>query len=435
MAVPNSTTFSHLTFILVGIPGLEPWHPWISIPFALMYTAAVVGNCGLLLLITTQRRLHEPMFIFLSMLAVADLLISTCTVPNTLAIFWFGPKAISFSACLTQVFFVHFGFATESGVLLAMGFDRYVAICDPLRYTTVLTNANIGKIGTAIVIKSFCLIVPFVFLLKRLPFCASNVIPHSYCEHIGVARLACADITINIWFGFSMLLLTSVLDVVFIAMSYMLILLAVFKLPTKDDWLKALSTCGSHVCIILLFYVPAFFTVLTHRFGHNVPRHIHILLANLYLLIAPVLNPFVYGMKTKQLREQMNMVWFPCSRRPDKLPPVLLCEDGFANTLESTMDLATCEQKENNIYEIEPGLAPKRSSQRPMEAPNSTTFSHLTFVLVGIPGLEPWHPWISIPFALMYMVAVVGNCGLLLLIATQRRLQALTPGTQGVIWK
>ncbi|XP_075788524.1 olfactory receptor 52B2-like [Pelodiscus sinensis] len=316
MAAPNSTTFSHLTFILVGIPGLEPWHPWISIPFTLMYTVAVLGNCGLLLLIATQRRLHEPMFIFLSMLAVADLLLSTCTVPNTLAIFWFGPKAISFSACLTQVFFLHFGVAAESTVLLAMGFDRYVAVCDPLRYTTILTNEKIGKIAMAIVIRSFCIIFPHVFLLKRLPFCASNVIPHSYCEHIGVARLSCADISINVWYGLAVPIVIFILDVLFIVVSYVLILRAVFKLPTKDARQRTLSTCGSHVCIILLFYIPASFTFLTHRFGHNIPKHIHILLADLYVLVPPTLNPIVYGMKTKQLQEQIvcilsqKLKWF-----------------------------------------------------------------------------------------------------------------------------
>ncbi|XP_075789600.1 olfactory receptor 52B2-like [Pelodiscus sinensis] len=309
MDAPNSTTFSHLSFVLVGIPGLEPWHPWISIPFTLMYTAAVLGNCGLLLLIATQRRLHEPMFIFLSMLVVANLLLSTCTVPNTLVIFWFGPKDISFSVCLTQMFFVHFVGVAESGILLAMGFDRYVAICDPLRYTTVLTNEKIGKIATAIVVRSFCMVVPIVFLLKRLPFCASNVILHSFCEHIGVARLACSDITPNIWYGFAVPILTVVLDIVFIAVSYVLILRAVFKLPTKDARRKTLSTCGSHVCIIILIYVPAFFSLLTHRFGHNIPKHIHILLADLYVLIPPMLNPVVYGMKTKQLREQMRCVF------------------------------------------------------------------------------------------------------------------------------
>ncbi|XP_075778564.1 olfactory receptor 52B2-like [Pelodiscus sinensis] len=308
MATPNSTTFSHLSFVLVGIPGLEPWYPWISIPFALMYTVAVLGNCGLLLLIATQRRLHEPMFIFLSMLPVADLLLSTCTVPNMLAIFWFGPKAISFGSCLTQVFFVHFAGVVESGILLAMGFDRYVAVCDPLRYTTVLTNEKIGKIAMAIVIRSFCVIVPAVFLLKRLPFCTSNVIPHSFCEHMGVARLACADITPNIWYGLTVPLLTLMLDAVFIAVSYVLILRAVFKLPTKDAQRKTLGTCGSHVCIILLFYTPAFFSFLLHRFGQNIQRHINILLADLYVLVPPMLNPVVYGVKTKQLREQVSCV-------------------------------------------------------------------------------------------------------------------------------
>ncbi|XP_074834809.1 olfactory receptor 52B2-like [Carettochelys insculpta] len=309
MAVFNNTKFSHLTFILIGIPGLEAWHTWISIPFTMMYTVAFLGNCGLIALIATQRRLHEPMFIFLSMLAMADLILSTTTVPNMLAIFWLGPKTIAFGSCLTQVFFIHFGFVAESAVLLAMGFDRYVAICDPLRYTTVLTNEKIGKIATAIVIRSFLVIIPDVFLLKWLPFCASNVLPHSYCEHIGVARLACADITLNIWFGFAVPILTVIIDVVLIAVSYMLILRAVFRLPTKDARHKALSTCGSHFCIILLFYIPAFFTLLTHRFGHNVPRHIHILLADLYVLVPPVLNPIVYGVKTKQLREQVVYVW------------------------------------------------------------------------------------------------------------------------------
>nr|XP_006123431.1 olfactory receptor 52B2-like [Pelodiscus sinensis] len=289
MAAPNSTTFSHLSFILVGIPGLEPWHPWISIPFALMYTAAVLGNCGLLLLIATQRRLHEPMFIFLSMLAVADMLLSTCTV----------------NACLTQAFFLHFGVTVESAVLLAMGFDRYVAVCDPLRYTIMLTNEKIRKIATAVVLRTFCVIVPVVFLLKRLPFCASNIIPHSYCDHIGVARMACADISIDIWYGLAVPIGTIILDFVLIAVSYVLILRAVFKLPTKDARHKTLGTCGSHVCIILLFYVPAFFNFLTNRFGHNIPKHVHILLADMYVLIPSVLNPVVYGMKTKQLREQM----------------------------------------------------------------------------------------------------------------------------------
>ncbi|KAM9169416.1 olfactory receptor 52B2-like [Pangshura tecta] len=314
MPADNHTVYDPVTYILTGIPGTEESQVWIAISFCLMYVVTLFGNSLLLFIILTERSLHEPMYLFVSMLAAADLLLSTTTVPKMLAVFWFRAGEISFAACLTQMFFihmffVHFGFVAESAVLLAMAFDRYVAICDPLRYTTILTNVKIGKIATAIVIRSFCIIVPDVFLLKWLPFCRSNVLPHSYCEHIGVARLACADITVNIWYGFAVPIVTVILDVVFIGVSYALILKAVFRLPTKDARLKAFSTCGSHICIIILFYTPAFFTLLTHRFGHHVPRHIHILLADLYVLIPPVLNPIVYGMKTKQIRIQVGCMF------------------------------------------------------------------------------------------------------------------------------
>ncbi|EHB06730.1 Olfactory receptor 52B2 [Heterocephalus glaber] len=299
----NLTIFYPTDFVLLGIPGLEAYHVWLSIPFCLMYITAVLGNSVLIVVIITEHILHEPMYFFLSMLAVTDILLSSTTVPKALAIFWLHAHHIAFDACVTQVFFVHAIFVGESAILLAMAFDRFVAICAPLRYTTVLTWPTVGRIALAIVTRSFCTIFPVIFLLKRLPFCRTNIVPHSYCEHIGVARLACADITVNIWYGFSVPIVMVILDVILIAMSYSLILRTVFRLPSQDARHKALSTCGSHFFVILMFYVPSFFTLLTHRFGHNFPRHVHILLANLYVVVPPMLNPIVYGVKTKQIWE------------------------------------------------------------------------------------------------------------------------------------
>jgi olfactory receptor len=261
------------------------------------------------MVIIIEHSLHEPMYFFLSMLAITDILLSTTTVPKALAIFWLHAHDIAFDACVTQVFFVHTMFVGESAILLAMAFDRFVAICAPLRYTTVLTWPVVGRIAVVVVIRSFCIIFPVIFLLKRLPFCRTNIVPHSYCEHIGVARLACADITANIWYGFSVPIVMVILDVIFITVSYSLILRAVFRLPSQDARHKALGTCGSHLCVILMFYVPSFFTLLTHRFGHNIPRHVHILLANLYVVVPPMLNPIVYGVKTKQIWESVSR-WF-----------------------------------------------------------------------------------------------------------------------------
>nr|XP_009678608.1 PREDICTED: olfactory receptor 52B2-like [Struthio camelus australis] len=279
----NFTSLAPAMFILAGIPDLEKSHIWISIPFCSMYLAALLGNSVLLLVVRTERSLHEPMYLFLCMLAIADLMLSTTTVPKMLALFWFNAREISFSACLTQMFFLHFSFSVESVVLVAMAFDRYAAICCPLRYKAVLTRSAIAKTGLVAVVRSFCIIFPCIFLLKRLPFCGHNVIPHTYCEHMGIARLACADISINISYGLAVPFAAIVLDVVLISVSYILILLALFRLPSRTARHKALGTCGSHVCVILLFYTPAFFTVLTHRFGRTIPHHIHIVLANLYV--------------------------------------------------------------------------------------------------------------------------------------------------------
>lgn len=315
MTHTNLTIFHPAVFILLSIPGLEAYHTWLSVPLCLMYVTAVLGNSILIMLIITERDLHEPMYVFLSMLAAADILLSTTTVPKALGIFWLHAHHIAFDACITQVFFVHTVFVGESAILLAMAFDRFVAICVPLRYTTVLTWPTVGRIALAIVTRSFCSIFPVIFLLKRLPFCRTHIIPHSYCEHIGVARLACADITINIWYGFSVPIVIVILDVILIAVSYLLILRAVFRLPSQDARHKALSTCGSHLCVILMFYVPSFFTLLTHRFGHDVPRHVHILLANLYVAVPPMLNPIVYGVKTKQIREGVARWFFDTKAR------------------------------------------------------------------------------------------------------------------------
>ncbi|XP_019293541.2 olfactory receptor 52H1 [Panthera pardus] len=309
MVTFNLSNYNPGPFILVGIPGLEQCHVWIGIPFCIIYIVAVVGNCILLYLIAVERSLHEPMFSFLAMLAVSDLVLSTAGVPRTLSIFWLRAREITFPGCLTQMFFLHYSFVLDSAILMAMAFDRYVAICSPLRYTTILTPRTIIKIAVGISFRSFCIILPDVFLLTRLPFCRTRIIPHTYCEHIGVARLACADISVNIWYGFGVPIMTVISDVILIAVSYSLILRAIFRLPSRDARHKALGTCGSHVCVILMFYTPAFFSILAHRFGHNVSLTFHILFANLYIVIPPALNPIVYGVKTKQIRDKVILLF------------------------------------------------------------------------------------------------------------------------------
>ncbi|XP_028902889.1 olfactory receptor 52D1-like [Ornithorhynchus anatinus] len=309
MSLSNSSDALLDTFFLLGIPGLEAVHIWISIPFCSMYFFALLGNSALIVIITTERSLHKPMYIFLSVLSATDLALSSTTVPKMLQILWFGARSISFSGCLTQMFFVHSVFALESFILLAMAFDRYMAICHPLRYASVLTPQAIGKTGIMGIVRSMAVVSPFIFLLKRLPYCGHRLIPHTYCEHMGIARLACSDITVNVVYGLTVALLAMGLDAVLIAASYVLILCTVFKLPSHKARRKALNTYGSHLCVILIFYIPAFFSFLTHRFGRHIPHHVHIFLANLYVLVPPMLNPTVYGVNTKEIRKQVLKIF------------------------------------------------------------------------------------------------------------------------------
>ncbi|XP_026518273.1 olfactory receptor 52R1-like isoform X2 [Terrapene carolina triunguis] len=306
MMISNTTDFTNpSTFILLGIPGLEMTQVWISIPFCTMYAIAILGNFTILFIVKMEPSLHVPMYHFLCMLAVTDLVLSTSTLPKMLSIFWFNSREINFSACLTQLYFIHCFSVMESGIFVAMALDRYVAICDPLRHSTILTNPVVAKIGLAVVLRGGMLVLPYPFLARQWPYCRTNIIPHTYCEHIAVVKLACTDIRISSYYGLFVAFLVTGLDVFFIAVSYIQILRAIFSLPTKDSRLKTFGTCSSHLCVILIFYIPSLFSFLMHRFGHNLALHFHILIANVYLLLPPMLNPIIYGVRTKQIRNRL----------------------------------------------------------------------------------------------------------------------------------
>ncbi|KAM9319646.1 olfactory receptor 52Z1P-like, partial [Gastrophryne carolinensis] len=301
----HSTSFHPDHFFLIGIPGLEESHLLISIPFSIMYILSLVGNSTLVVIISTNESLHQPMYIFLMTLAVSDVFLSSTTVPKTLGIFWFNSHDISFSTCLMQVFFIHFSFMTESAILVAMAYDRYSAICHPLTYSSSLTLSFIWKIAAVALIRSLCGNAPFSFLLHRLPFQQSIVIEHTYCEHMSVAKLATANINVNIVYGLIIAASTAGIDMILIIVSYTVIISAVVRLPSSEARFKAFNTCVSHVCVIVLFYVPAFFSFIAHRVGHkHISLQFHIIFANLYVLVPPMMNPIIYGVKTKEIRQR-----------------------------------------------------------------------------------------------------------------------------------
>lgn len=308
MLLENSSS-SPSAFFLVGIPNLEAAHSWLGLLFCSMYIMAVLGNGALLLTIRLVRALHHPMYYFLGMLGVIDLVMSTSVVPKMLSVFWMGAPKIGFDACFVQMFLIHSMTAVESGVLLAMAWDRYVAICRPLRYEAILTPQRVALIGLAVLTRGFVFMVPLTWMVKRLPYCASNVVAHSYCEHMAVMKLACTDPAGSRIYNMVGSTLIVGTDTTFIAVSYGLILRAVMRLTGKTEQLKAFSTCTSHLCVLLLYYLPGMASIYIQRFPKGVPPPVQVLLANLYLTLPPVLNPIIYSIQMKQVQDALKKVF------------------------------------------------------------------------------------------------------------------------------
>ncbi|XP_038424771.1 olfactory receptor 52R1-like [Canis lupus baileyi] len=305
MLASGNSSSHPVFFILLGIPGLENYQFWIAFPLCAMYLVAIVGNFITLHIIRTDHTLHEPMYLFLAMLAITDLALSSSTQPKMLAILWFHAHEIEYHACLIQVFFIHAFSSVESGLLMAMALDRYVAICFPLHHSTILTPTVVGKLGAVVMMRGLLWVSPFCIMVSRMPFCNNHVIAQSYCEHMAVLKLVCADTRVNRAYGLFAAFSVVGFDIIVISISYVMILRTVLGLPSDEAQFKAFGTCASHICVILAFYIPALFTFLTHRFGHHVPRVVHIMFANFYLLVPPMLNPIIYGVRTKQIRDRV----------------------------------------------------------------------------------------------------------------------------------
>ncbi|XP_074840466.1 olfactory receptor 51G2-like [Carettochelys insculpta] len=310
MSTCNDSNISPATFLLAGIPELGSDSFWISILFCFLYLTALLGNGLILFVIKTRETLHQPMYLFLSMLSVTDLGLCASTMPTVLSVFLFNSREIGLDVCLAQLFFIHTFSIMESSVLLAMAFDRFVAIHHPLRYASILTGARIGNIGFVIMIRGVGHHVPAVILLKRLPYSRVQPLSYSYCLHPDVMKVACADTTPNNLYGLFTVLSTLGLDSVLIVLSYILILKTVLSITSWQERLKALNTCVSHICVTLLFYTPLISLSMIHRFMKNALPHSQIFLSYLHLLFPPLLNPIVYSIKTKEIRKQLLKLVF-----------------------------------------------------------------------------------------------------------------------------
>ena len=269
----------------------------------------VVVFCNLLLLITIilNKHLHQPMYFLLINMPINDLIGSTALFSQLLRQFLLNSKAIEFPACVTQAFFIHIYATGVVFVLTAMAYDRYIAICRPLRYATIMTNAHIVRIITLIWGSNLLLIGGLFILLLRLPRCRNNV-THTYCDNPSLLRLMCADTTINNIYGILTVVCTQPITVGLILFTYLQILIACFRSKNTDTRSKAMQTCATHLVVFLLFECLGLFTVISYRIKNLSPALTKFIGVST-LIFPPTLNPIIYGINTKELRKRAIMLF------------------------------------------------------------------------------------------------------------------------------
>ncbi|XP_076968342.1 olfactory receptor 56B4-like [Tamandua tetradactyla] len=300
-SVTNSSTFQNSHFILMGLPGIHEWQHWLSLPLALLYLLALGANLLIMITIQHESMLHEPMYHFLSILSVVDIGLATTIMPKILAIFWFDAKAISLSECFAQIYAIHCFICMESGIFLCMAVDRYIAICHPLRYPSIITEASVIKATGFMVLRNGLLTIPVPILAAQRLYCARNEIQHCLCSNLGVISLACDDITVNKFYQLALAWVLIGSDMALVFSSYALILRSVMRLNSVEAMSKALSTCSSHLILILFFYSGIIVLSVTHLAEKKIPL-IPILLNVLHNVIPPALNPMVYALRMQELR-------------------------------------------------------------------------------------------------------------------------------------
>ncbi|XP_007089449.2 olfactory receptor 51V1-like [Panthera tigris] len=306
MPASSASIINTSIFILTGFPGLDQYYPWFSIPFSSIYTLVFLGNCMVLHVIRTEPSLHQPMFYFLAMLALTDLCMGLSTVHTVLGVLWGLNQEVSRDACIAQTYFIHGLSFIESGVLLAMAFDRFTAICNPLRYTSLLTNSRVIHFMVAILMRAALSILPVIIRLKFFHYCRPHILSHSFCLHQDLLRLACSDIRFNSLYALALVICTLLLDAVLILISYVFILHTVLAIASREERLKSLQTCVSHICAVLVFYIPIIGLTMVHRFGKHLSPSVHVLMGNIYILFPPLMNPIIYSVKTQQIRSRMK---------------------------------------------------------------------------------------------------------------------------------
>ncbi|XP_036029654.1 olfactory receptor 12 [Onychomys torridus] len=290
-------------FVLVGFGGGAETQALLFAVFLALYVVTVLGNLTMIVLITLDARLHSPMYFFLKNLSFVDLCYSSVIAPNALANFLSSSKIISFEACATQFFFFSLLATTETFLLAVMAYDRFMAICSPLRYPVTMRPTTCA----CLVLGTFCVgclnSIVQTSLTFQLPFCSSNRIDHFYCDVPPLLQLACGSTALNelLLFGLCGFIIVSTTLAVLVSYGY--ITVTILRMHSGSGRHKVFSTCGSHLTAVSLFYGTLF--VMYAQPGAVTSMEQGKVVSIFYTLVIPMLNPLIYSLRNKDVKDAL----------------------------------------------------------------------------------------------------------------------------------
>uniref|UniRef100_A0AAA9U1J5 Olfactory receptor n=1 Tax=Bos taurus TaxID=9913 RepID=A0AAA9U1J5_BOVIN len=301
----NSTEVSE--FFLKGFSGYPALEHLFFPLCSAMYLVTLLGNTGIVVVSVLDARLHTPMYFFLGNLSILDICYTSTFVPLMLVHLLSAQKTISFLGCALQMCLSLSTGSTECLLLAIMAYDRYLAICRPLRYPVLMSHQLCWLLAGAAWVLGLCKSVTETVIAMRLPFCGHRVVSHFTCEILAVLKLACGDTSISEVFLLVGAILLLPVPLAFICLSYTLILATTLRVPSAAGRHKAFSTCSAHLAVVMLFYGTVIFMYMKPK-----SKEAHIsdeVFTVLYAVVTPMLNPVIYSLRNKEVKEAARKVW------------------------------------------------------------------------------------------------------------------------------
>ncbi|XP_076989302.1 olfactory receptor 1J4-like [Tamandua tetradactyla] len=304
MITENQSVVSE--FLLLGLPIWPEQQGGFFCLFLGMYLTTVLGNLLIILLIRLDSRLHTPMYFFLSHLALTDVSFSSVTTPRMLLDMLSNHKTITYVGCISQTYFYMLFASVDSFLLAVMAYDRYVAICHPLHYSTIMWEELCVSLVAGSWLCSCAHALLHTLLLAHLSFCADNTIPHYFCALTALLKLSCSDTSLNELVIFAVGGVIVLLSVNAIFGSYIRIGVSILKVPSTKGICKALSTCGSHLSVVFLYYGTL---AIVYFFPSSNNSKIEDIIASImYTLVTPLLNPFIYSLRNRDMKLALGIL-------------------------------------------------------------------------------------------------------------------------------